>query len=166
MVDEAKLSELWFVVSPQNPFKQNEHLLDDGKRLELVKAALERYPNLIPSDYEFHLSRPSYMYNTLESLERDYPEREFVLLIGADNWQRFGEWYRNKDILDKHDIYVFPRRGINIEESLLPGNVKMLHIPLINISSTEIRKRIIDGKPFKDMLPAEVSNIIEKDNLY
>jgi nicotinate-nucleotide adenylyltransferase len=83
---------VWFVVSPQNPFKQNLQLLDDDKRLRLVRLALQRHPRLTACDYEFRLPRPSYMHTTLTRMSADFPDREFVLIIGADNWERFGQW--------------------------------------------------------------------------
>ena len=100
----AGLDEVWFVVSPQNPFKRNDVLLDDALRLEMVRLALEGEPRLVPCDYEFRLPRPSYMWYTLQAMAADYPDREFVLLIGADNWARFDEWYASREIIAHHRI--------------------------------------------------------------
>ena len=93
LLDLHLVDEMWLLVSPQNPFKVNQKLLDDDARLELAKLAVKDIPNITVSDYEFHLPRPSYMVHTLEHLRQDYPEREFVLVIGADNWERFPHWY-------------------------------------------------------------------------
>ena len=83
------LDEIWFVVSPQNPLKSSDSLADDAYRLSLVEAALAEESSLVASDYEFHMPRPSYMYDTLTSMQRDYPDREFILIIGGDNWTMF-----------------------------------------------------------------------------
>ena len=93
LLQEAALDEVWFLVSPQNPFKQDQQLLDDDKRLQLVRLALKEEPQLMASDFEFHLPKPSYTWNTLQALEQEYPERKFTLLIGGDNWEAFDKWY-------------------------------------------------------------------------
>mgnify|MGYP003547974148 FL=1 len=88
----AGLDEIWFVVSPQNPLKTQASLLNDRKRLDMTRRALEPYPELVASNYEFALPRPSYMWHTLQSLSARYPDREFTLIIGADNWACFDRW--------------------------------------------------------------------------
>ena len=89
LLRRAQLDEVWFLVSPQNPLKPQSLLLDDNMRLEMARLALKDEPHLVASDYEFHLPRPSYTWNTLQHLSQDYPQHRFTLIIGADNWQLF-----------------------------------------------------------------------------
>lgn len=156
----AGLHEVWFVVSPQNPWKSEQELLDDESRLNMVRIALRDEENLLASDYEFHLQRPSYMLNTLRHLSEDYPEREFVLLIGGDNWAQFDKWYGYQEILSNYSIVVYPRRGEHVEEKELPENVSVVDTPLLDISSTEIRNRILQGQSIHDLVPKSIESLV------
>ena len=156
----AGLQEVWFVVSPQNPWKSEQELLDDESRLNMVRIALRDEENLLASDYEFHLQRPSYTLNTLRHLSEDYPEREFVLLIGGDNWAQFDKWYGYQEILSKYSIVVYPRRGEHVEEKELPENVSVVDTPLLDISSTEIRNRILQGQSIHDLVPKSIESLV------
>ena len=162
----ASLDEIWFVVSPQNPFKQNQQLLDDDKRLQLVRLALQHHRRLVASDYEFHLPRPSYMHTTLTRMTADYPDREFVLIIGADNWEHFDQWYRAADILSQFSLVVYPREGSPVDAKTLPANVQLVDTPLINLSSTEIRERIRQGRSIRGMVAPSVEAVIKQEKLY
>lgn len=162
----ARLDEVWFVVSPQNPFKRSMHLLDDRIRLEMVRLALEDEPLLTASDYEFSLPRPSYMWHTLQSMSRDYPERSFTLLIGADNWARFDEWYAAKDIIANYPVVVYPREGTPLNTEQLPVGVTMADTGLVPGSSTEVRRLIAAGKPFDSLVPPRVAEFIRSHGLY
>lgn len=162
----AGLDEVWFVVSPQNPFKRNEKLLDDELRLEMVRLALAGEPRMKASDCEFRLPRPSYMWHTLQSFAKDYPGREFVLLIGADNWVRFDQWYAAQDILARYRIVVYPREGTPLSGVSLPANVTLADTGLIPGSSTEVRRRIACGHPIDGLVPPVVAEFIRKNKLY
>lgn len=144
--DSGFIDELWLMVSPLNPFKKSEKLLDDNLRLKLTKIAVQSYPNLKVSDFEFHLPRPSYMYNTLQNLRLAYNDREFTLIIGADNWKNFSRWYKAKEILEKYSLIIYPRKNFPIKKETLPINVHLLEMPLYTVSSTEIREKIRHGK--------------------
>lgn len=104
-------------------------------------------------DYEFHLPKPSYTWNTLQALIRDYPDTEFTLLIGGDNWVAFDKWYCHEEILATCPIVVYPRQGSPVDTTLLPPGVTVVDTPLLNISSTEIRQRIREGKSIHGMVP-------------
>ena len=156
----AGLHEVWFVVSPQNPWKSEQELLDDESRLNMVRIALRDEENLLASDYEFHLQRPSYTLNTLRHLSKDYPDREFVLLIGGDNWAQFDKWYGYQEILSNYSIVVYPRRGEHVEEKELPENVSVVDTPLLDISSTEIRNRILQGQSIHDLVPKSIESLV------
>ena len=158
LCEKAGLDEVWFMVSPMNPFKTAAtDLLDDQKRLEMVKIALEGEPQLQACDYEFHLSKPSYTWHTLQAMSKDYPDITFTLLIGGDNWAAFDKWYHHDDILAHYPIVVYPRQGSSIGE--VPQGVTIVETPLLNISSTEIRQRIAQGESIQGMVP---ENIEEK----
>lgn len=167
LLQEAALDEVWFLVSPQNPFKQDQQLLDDDKRLQLVRLALKEEPQLIASDFEFHLPKPSYTWNTLQALEQEYPERKFTLLIGGDNWEAFDKWYRYEDILKRYPIIVYPREGSKVSGvKFQVSDIQIVETPLINISSTQIRKRLQEGKSVRGLVNTEVAMVIEQEHLY
>ncbi len=154
---KTRLDQIWFMVSPQNPFKKGDaELWDDDFRLKLVRKALETEEELVASDYEFRLPRPSYTWDTLQSLSKDFPEHEFTLIIGADNWLAFDRWHRAEDILRNYRIVVYPREGSPIDKDSLPPSVTLVDTRLYRISSTEIRRRLREGKPVKRLVPAAI----------
>lgn len=161
LCEQAGLDEVWFMVSPMNPFKRSANdLLDDQLRLELVEKALETEARLRACNYEFHLPKPSYTWHTLQAISRDYPDIDFTLLIGGDNWAAFGKWYHSEDILANFPIVVYPREGSNIGD--VPKGVTVVKTPLLNISSTEIRRRIQAGESIHDMVPESIEPLVEK----
>ncbi len=162
----ASLDEIWFVVSPQNPLKSESDLLCDDKRLEMVSMALKDEKSLVPSDYEFHLPRPSYTWDTLQSLSKKYPGRSFSLIIGADNWQDFDKWYHHKEIISNYEIVIYPRKGVVIDHRNVPNNVILADTDMIDISSTDIRMKIRRGEYIKDLVPEAVCDIIQREGLY
>ena len=149
------------MVSPQNPFKVNQQLLADHLRLELVRKATADNPHFKASDYEFQLPKPSYTWNTLQHLCKDFPTYRFTLLVGGDNWEAFDQWYHADDILANYNIVVYPRRGQEVDITSLPTNVSLLQTPLIDISSTDIRHRVEHGEDISGLVP----KVIEKDVL-
>ena len=149
--EAAALDEVWLMVSPQNPLKVQSGLLDDLQRLKLAQRAVADEPSITVSDYEFHLPRPSYTWNTLQALERDFPDRQFVLMIGGDNLQHFARWYRADDILARYQLVVYPRRDSDI--GTIPENVQVVEAALLDISSTDIRRRVRQGLPITNLVP-------------
>ena len=157
ILKKARLDKVWFLVSPLNPFKQNStELLDDDLRLSLTIKALAEEPQLVASDYEFSLTRPSYTWDTLQALSKDFPEHEFVLIIGADNWVAFDRWYHYKDILKNYHVVVYPREGYTISPTTLPPKVMLVDTRLYRMSSTDIRQRIREGRPVRRLLPPSI----------
>ena len=118
LAESGLVDEMWLLVSPQNPFKVNADLLDDEERLRLARLAVADVQGVEVCDREFSLPRPSYMYNTLRALSKEHPDREFVLVIGADNWERFPDWYRSKAILSQYRINVILLCCINASQFL------------------------------------------------
>ena len=163
---QAGLDEVWFVVSPQNPFKKNDALLADSLRLEMVRKAVADIPGMRVSDVEFHLPKPSYMYLTLRHLRAAHPDCTFTLLIGGDNWERFPLWYRADDIVRDYNIVVYPRTGSDIDERRLPPTVRIVRTRRINISSTMIRQRIALGQTLSRLMPKAVADFIVQHRLY
>lgn len=161
---QAKLDEVWFMVSPQNPLKANARLLDDKIRFKMVQKVLKHKRNLIACDYEFHLPKPSYTWDTLQRLSNDFPQHQFTLLIGSDNWTAFDRWYHHEEILQNYKIVIYPRLGDEIGKNELPDSVSLLNAEFINISSTEIRERIANGKSIDHLVPAEIA--VEVTNAY
>ena len=162
----AGLDEVWFVVSPLNPLKDEADLLDNDLRLEMVSLAIGNYPKFKASDFEFTLPRPSYTVQTLRLLKDQYPDREFHLIIGADNWQQFHLWKEYETILNTTQILVYPRPGYEVQENKLPHTIKVVKAPLLDISSTFIRQSLQTGKDISFFLPREVYQYIKEKQLY
>ena len=147
------VDKLWFVVSPCNPLKEKGILQDDMQRLANVCKATEHIKNVVVSDVEFHLPKPSYMYLTLRRLRQIRPQDELFLIIGADNWLCFDSWKEPDEILNNYKILIYPRKGCSIDHKLLPPNVQYLNLPLYDISSTTIRQMISKGEDISDFVP-------------
>ena len=166
LVREGWVDEVWWMVSPQNPFKRNMQLLDERQRLEMAKLAAEGRPDLKVSDFEFSLPRPSYTWFTLQALRAAYPERTFSLIIGADNWAHFRQWVRPDEIMAHHQILVYPRAGFPLRQDEMPSGVQGVNAPLLTVSSTQIRRMIRDGEDVSALLPAQVFAYIKAHGLY
>jgi nicotinate-nucleotide adenylyltransferase len=161
------IDEVWFLVTPQNPLKENIVLLNENIRFEMTKLALADYPKLKASDFEFSLPKPSYTIHTLKALSETYPENTFSLIIGADNWVVFDRWRDFEEILEQYRIYVYPRFGYRISISQKwEDRVEALHSPVIEISSTFIREALCKGKDMYAFLPESVYRYINEKELY
>lgn len=159
----AQLDEVWLMVSPQNPLKQGQtDLIDDQLRFAMARIALHGEEGLVASDYELHLPRPSYTWHTLQRLREDFPQHTFILLIGGDNWERFPQWYRADDIVREYRIVVYPRRGSDIDRTMLPPTVTVVDTPLLDISSTEIRQRVRQGQSIKNSVPEAIAPLVRR----
>lgn len=160
---KARLDEVWFLVTPLNPFKRADaDLLADGLRLEMARVALSGMQGLVASDYEFHLPKPSYTWDTLQHLSKDYPEKQLVLIIGADNWLKWDQWYHAGDILRSYEVVVYPREGCPVDESAMPQGVRLINTRLYKMSSTEIRKRVREGKGIARLVPGSILESVKK----
>jgi len=160
------IDDLWFVISPQNPFKQKQTLLPDYQRLELVRRAIEGYPKFKACDAEFKLPKPSYTIDTLTYLKEKYPDREFYLIMGGDNLDGFPRWKNSEQILAQHHLLVFPRKGCGAGSLADHPNVSIVETPIIEVSSTFIRESIAEGKDVRFFMPQKVWEYVDEMNFY
>ena len=168
LVEYSDLDQVWFVVTPHNPFKNKNTLLDNYQRLEMVYRATKDYTKLKPSDIEFNLPQPNYTINTLVHLQEKYPQHEFALIMGEDNLKSFHKWKNYELILENHHIYVYPRVSDQKEETRFDGHKKIhvINAPLMELSSTFIRNAIKEGKNVQPMLPQHVWEYFDEMNFY
>ena len=169
MVEFSDLDEVWFVVTPQSPFKIKKTLLEDHHRYQLVFEATKDYPNLKPSKIEFDLPQPNYTINTLVHLEEKYGKQyHFSLIMGEDNLVSFHKWKNHTVILENHDIYVYPRITEGKQDQQFKDHPKIHFIgaPIMEISSTFIRKQHKVGKNIRALLPDSVWKYMDEMNFY
>ena len=164
VVASGLAGEVWFLVSPQNPHKEACRLSDENVRMQMVRLAIEGNEKFKSSDFEFTLPRPSYTINTLSALEKAFPDREFVLLIGADNWEKFDRWYKGDEIVSRFGVIVYPRDKGDVPE--LPTGVSWLPATLYNVSSTMVRDCVAAGKEIAGLVTDVVAEFIEQNKLY
>ena len=155
LLEHADVDELWYVVSPQNPLKKRADLWDDELRYRLACEATKGNERMGVCDVEFDLPKPSYTVNTLRILSEKYPDYQFSLLIGADNYQIFDKWYCYEEILRDYTIYVYPREGVEVDMTKFP-QMKWLDAPLYPISSTMVRERLARGESVEDLVPFSI----------
>ncbi len=168
MVEYTDLDEVWFVVTPHNPFKKKSSLLNDHHRYQMVLEATEDYPKLKPTNIEFGLPQPNYTINTLTYLYEKFPKNEFSLIMGEDNLQSFHKWKNYETILKNHNIYVYPRVFKNKVQSSFQNHSKVHFIdaPIVEISSTFIRESIKQQKNIRALIPYKVWKYLDEMNFY
>ena len=168
MAEHSALEQIWMVVTPHNPLKKKDTLLDDYQRLQLVFLATEDYPKIRPSDFEFKLPQPNYTVNTLAHLQDQFPQHEFSLILGEDNLKTFHKWKNYEAILENHELYVYPRiadDAANLQFENHP-KIHVIDAPIVEISSTFIRDNLKLKKNVQPLLPAKVWAYIDHNNLY
>lgn len=166
MAEFSDLKQVWMVVSPHNPLKPAGTLLQDYHRFHLVELGIGNYKKIKASKIEFELARPSYTVVTLAYLQDKYPKHEFALIMGSDNLENLHKWKNYELILEHHDIYIYPRPnhdGGNLKDH---PRVKWIDAPLMDISSSFIRKSIKEGKDVRYMMPETVADYIDEMNFY
>ncbi|MEM5563550.1 nicotinate (nicotinamide) nucleotide adenylyltransferase [Psychroserpens sp. AS72] len=168
LAEHSDLDKIWFVVTPHSPFKKKSSLLDNRQRFEMVYRATKDYNKLEPSDIEFNLPQPNYTINTLTYLQEKYPKYEFSLIMGEDNLKSFHKWKNYELILKDHDIYVYPRISEGKIETQFDNHHKIhkVNAPIMELSSTFIRKSIKEGKNVRPMLPEHVWEYLDEMNFY
>ena len=168
MAEFSDLDEIWLVITPLSPFKQKATLLSNYHRLAIANVAVENYPKLKTSTIEFKLPQPNYTINTLIHLEEKHPNINFSLIMGEDNLQSFHKWKNYESILANYNLYVYPRVNPKPIDETFKNHPKIHFIaaPIIQISSTFIRKAIHNRKDISTMLPLNVWNYIDEMNFY
>ena len=160
------IDKLWFVVSPQNPFKKSNSLLNEYDRLHLVRVATEEDNRIYVTDAEFHLEKPSYTSQTLIYLTEKYPGHHFYIIIGSDSYQNLPQWKNGAFMMKNYDFIIYPRPGFEIDQEKAPNMLVIPAAPLLDISSTQIRNLIKDGKSIRYMVPEIVFEEIEANRFY
>lgn len=173
ILEYSDMQELWFVVSPQNPFKEKKSLLNDHNRLDMVQLAIKNYPKMRASNVEFSLPTPSYTIDTLTYLQEKYPDYSFSIIMGEDNLGSLHKWKNYELLLQNYQVIVYPRIfGEDISASPIVTelknhqNIQKIDAPIIELSATEIRNMIKSGKNVRPMLPPEVFEYLDGSSFY
>ena len=164
VLNETSLQKIWFVVSPQNPFKSHE-LLNEKQRLSLVKKSIAGDKRFFASNIEFGLPRPSFTVNTLTSLKKKYPNHKFSIVMGSDSFTELHKWKDFELIIKTCKIFIYRRFGFEIN-NLFNAKIEILNAPFVDISSTEVRRLIKKGKSIRYLVPEKARREIEKKNYY
>ena len=167
LTDRQIVDEVWVIITPQNPLKPSNTLINDNLRLQMARLALEGRKGIVVSDVEIHLPKPSYTIDTLRFLQSQYPLYSFCLLIGQDNVTIFDKWKSYRQILQDFRVLVYPRSGATTTEQLKYPEMQLLtDAPTVDISSTDIRNRVKSGLPITGLLPDAVAEFITEHRLY
>ena len=165
VLNETDLQRIWFVVSPQNPFKPSSSLLNEYDRLHLVQIAIEKDDRLKASEIEFALPKPSYTSHTLAYLSEKYPSHQFTIIMGSDSFQNIGNWKNPETIINNYPIIIYRRPGHEVINSV-NAQITIMDAPLLDISATHIREGIQKGKSIKYLVPTQVEEEIIKSSFY
>ena len=165
VLNETDLQKVWFVVSPQNPFKLSATLLNEYDRLHLVQKAVEADERLKASEIEFTLPKPSYTAHTLAYLSEKYPSHQFILIMGSDSFQNLPKWKNAAVILANYPIIIYRRPGFEVNPAIA-ANATVLEAPLLEISATYIRETIQQGKSIRYLVPTVVAEEIYRSSFY
>lgn len=160
------MEEIWFIVSPRNPFKDPKQLVSPAARLEMTRLAINDFPAFMASDIEFSLSGPSYTTNTMEKLSEKHSGRDFHLIIGTDNIKSIGQWKGGNTLLRDQKFLIYPRLNTDNTKLNQFNNARLVDAPVIELSSSFIRESIIQGKDMRAYLPKGTYDFIKKNRLY
>lgn len=168
IISSGAVDRLWFMVSPVNPLKADKvRQVADTDRLRMVEMVSRPMEGVETSAFEFSMPKPSYTIDTLNALQEKFPNDEFCLIIGGDNWEVFGKWRNSKEILDKYHVLVYPRLGYKVDiPNELKDRVTLIDAPVIELSSTQIRERLSKGQSVRYYVPDKVLDYIERKHLY
>ena len=165
VLQNEDVDQVWFVVSPQNPFKKEHALLNEYHRLHLTRLAIDGEPGFRVTDIEFKLSRPSYTIDTLEKLDEKYPGFDFSIIMGSDSFQNIDKWKRANDILVNRRVFVYERSGFSVRNDI-KGEILVCKAPMMNISASLVRNIIGRGQSIRYYVPEKVMEEIERGNYY
>lgn len=160
------VDEVWLMVSRLNPLKEGLTPAPDFHRLKMATLVAERCEHVIASDFEMHLPLPSYSYVTLCRLRETYPEHEFTLIIGSDNWVNFGRWRDAHKIIKEFGLIVYPRPGYEFPWQPPKGVIVLGKSPTAQVSSSFIREAVASGANINGFVPAHVADYIKANGLY
>ncbi|MCI0751520.1 MAG: nicotinate-nucleotide adenylyltransferase [Flammeovirgaceae bacterium] len=166
MAETTDLKKIWFVVSPHNPFKPSKSLLHEFDRYDMVQAAIADNFKFEVTDIEFHLPKPSYTIHTLVHLSEKNPDKEFKVIVGEDNLEKFVNWKNHTQILENYGLYVYPRPDVTKSELVRHPNVRMVDAPKIDISATFIRNCIRNNRSIRYLVPDAVEELIRLKKFY
>jgi len=160
------IDEVWFVVSPQNPFKKRSSLLHEFDRFDMVEAAIEDNDALKASNIEFNMPKPSYTVDTLAYLTEKYPSKDFQIIVGSDNLSHFHKWKNYEQILNKYGLIVYPRPHTKAHQFEDDSRVIFVEAPMVDISATFIRKSLQNEKSIRYLVPDTVAELIDSRKYY
>ena len=166
MATNTDLEQVWFVVSPQNPFKKNKSLLHEFDRLDMVERAIADNHKFKASDVEFSMPKPSYTIDTLTRLQEKFPQHTFKLIIGEDNLAQFKNWKSYELILENFGLYVYPRPHAAPHNFQTHAAVQFIQAPLLDISATFIRDCIKNNRSIRYLVPETVESMIQQKKFY
>jgi len=164
-IEFTDLNQLWFVISPHNPFKEKKSLLNDQARLDMVDLAISSDQRFKACDIEFHMPQPSYTIDTLTYLKEKHSSHDFVLVMGSDGLKKFHKWKNSDEIIKNYERYVYPRYGDELNNTS-HKNILVVEAPRIEISSTFIRSAISQKRDIRHFLPTEVYKYIDSKGYY
>ena len=165
VANNTDLNQVWFVVSPQNPFKSSSSLLNQYHRLHMIKSAIDGENKLRASSVEFNLPKPSYTVDTLAYLKEKHPGHEFSLVLGSDGFQNLDKWKNYEVLVKNYPFYIYKRPGFDIKQTR-GSNITVLTAPLLEISSTRIREMIKEKKSIRFLVPDTVMEEIQRNHYY
>lgn len=168
IITSGALDRLWMMVTPMNPLKADrEQQVADTDRLRMVEMVTRPLEHVETSAFEFTMPKPSYTIDTLNALQEKFPDDEFFLVIGGDNWVVFDRWRNSDEILAKYHILIYPRLGFDVEiPESMKDRVTLIDAPVIELSSTQVRERITRGLSARYYVPDNVLDYIESHHLY
>ncbi len=166
IAENSEIDEIWFVVSPQNPFKESDELIDAEHRVNMLQESINQYPRFKVCDIELNLPTPSYTYNTLNKLTELYPNYNFSIIMGSDNLINLNRWRNVDEIMKLCSIKIYPRPEYPILKELITNSISVIDAPVFDISSTLIRKGLSEGKNYSYLIPKKAHDYIVKHGLY
>ena len=165
ILNELEVEKIWFIVSPQNPFKESSSLLNEYHRLHLVQIAIENDARLRASDIEFGLPKPSYTAHTMAYLKEKYPQHSFTIILGSDSFQNLAKWKNADGLVKNYQFLIYKRPGFEVNNEMNAA-MRIMDAPLLQISATHIREMIKTGKSIKYLVPQAVEEEISKSGYY
>ena len=164
-VNNSELDKVWFVLTPQSPHKIDSTLIDFNHRYKMLEIVCKKHKNILPSDIEKNLPKPSYSISTLNYLKKENDINNYSLIIGDDNIKKLTTWKQYSEIIKNHKIYVYPRNNCKEKSKLTHENIYYLNAPIINVSSSNIRKNILNKKTDNLKIDSKVLSYLINNNI-